>query len=149
MIEGVVVTPLRKIPDERGAIYHMLRRDSPVFKGFGEIYFSLVHPGAIKAWHVHKKKTLNYAVPMGKIKLVLYDSRENSQTKGELMEFFLGADNYSLVTVPPQVYNGFKGIGTIDSLVANCATEPYSPDDIEKIDPFTKDIPYDWAIKHE
>ena len=63
MIEGVIVTPLRQILDERGKIMHMMRRDSPVSESFGEIYFSCIHPGAIKAWHVHKQMTLNYAVP--------------------------------------------------------------------------------------
>ena len=69
-IEGVIVTPLRKIPDERGTIMHMLRRDDPHFQAFGEIYFSTVYPGAIKAWHLHKRMTLNYAVPHGNIKFV-------------------------------------------------------------------------------
>src|SRR5580700_8468517 len=68
MIDGVVITPLRQIADERGKVMHMLRADSPVFKEFGEIYFSVVEPGAIKAWHIHTRMTLNYAVPVGKIK---------------------------------------------------------------------------------
>lgn len=147
-IEGVLITPLRRIPDERGEIMHMLRRDSEVFKEFGEIYFSKVHPGVIKGWHVHKRMTLNYAVPIGKIKLALYDNRGDSPTKGNIMELFIGEVNYNLVTVPPGVVNGFKGIGSGDSLVANCASEPHDPTEIERIEPFTKGIPYDWGLKH-
>src|SRR6202022_518836 len=63
-ISGLVVTPLRRIPDERGAVLHMLRDDSPMFERFGEIYFSTVYPGAIKGWHLHREMTLNYAVPL-------------------------------------------------------------------------------------
>jgi dTDP-4-dehydrorhamnose 3,5-epimerase-like enzyme len=37
-IHGVKVVPLRRIPDERGTIFHMLRRDAPHFVEFGEIY---------------------------------------------------------------------------------------------------------------
>ncbi len=148
MIEGVTITPLRQIVDERGKIMHMLRLDAPYFKGFGEIYFSCIHPNVVKAWHIHKKMVLNYAVPYGKIKLVLYDDREGSSTKSELMELFLSPDSYNLVTIPPMVWNGFKGIGTETSIVANCATIPHDPDEIERMDPFTKKIPYDWSLKN-
>lgn len=148
MIDGVEVIPLKQICDERGKIMHMLRSDSPHFRKFGEIYFSTVNPGAIKGWHIHKKMELNYAVVSGMIKLVLYDDRPKSKTKGELMELFIGQDNYCLVKIPPMVWNGFKGIGTKPAIVANCATEPHDADEISRKVPFTKDIPYDWALKH-
>ena len=148
MIEGVVVTPLRQIADERGKVMHMLRADSPLFKSFGEIYFSTVHPGAIKGWHIHKEMVLNYAVPHGQIKFVLYDDRAGSATRGQLQELFLGPDNYCLVTVPPLVWNGFKGIGTESAMVANCASIAHDPQEIDRKDPFDPAIPYDWAINH-
>jgi dTDP-4-dehydrorhamnose 3,5-epimerase len=148
VIDGVIVTPLRRIPDERGCIMHMLRADAPHFTQFGEIYFSVVNPGAIKAWHIHKEMTLNYAAVVGTIKLVLYDDRPGSPTRGELMELFIGEQNYSLVTVPPMVWNGFKGCGVAPSIVANCATHPHHPDEIMREDPFTAKIPYDWALRH-
>lgn len=148
MIDGVVVTPLRQIPDERGKVMHMLRVDSPVFIQFGEIYFSTVFPGAIKAWHIHKEMTLNYAVPHGRIKFVLYDDRPASPTRGKIQEIFLGPDNYCLVTVPPMVWNGFKGIGTETAIVANCASIPHRPDEIERKPATDPGIPYDWQIQH-
>lgn len=147
-IEGVKVIPLRQILDERGKIMHMLRADAPHFGGFGEIYFSCVEPGAIKAWHLHKEMTLNYAVPFGKIKFVLYDDREGSSTRGQIEELFLGPDNYNLVIVPPLVWNGFKGLGNVTSIVANCATLPHAGDEIVRMDPLTSTIPYDWEIRH-
>ena len=148
MINGVTITPLKQILDERGKIMHMMRGDSVDFQGFGEIYFSCVHPGAIKGWHIHKEMVLNYAVPHGNIKFVLYDDRINSSTRGELQEVFLGADNYCLVTVPPLVWNGFKGIGQEMAIVANCSSIPHRPDEIDRLDPFDPLIPYDWDIKH-
>ena len=148
MIDGVVVTQLRRIVDERGSVMHMLRTDAPQFSGFGEIYFSTVHPGAIKGWHIHHKMVLNYAVPQGRIKFVLFDDRLDSPTHGELQELFIGEDNYCLVTVPPLVWNGFKGIGTETAIVANCASIPHDPNEIDRKDPFDPSIPYDWAIKH-
>lgn len=148
MIQGVVLETLKIIPDERGRIMHMLRCDSRLFEKFGEIYFSCVYPGAIKGWHLHKKMTLIYAVPVGMIKLVLFDSREGSPTKGEIQEVFLGENNYALIKIPPMVWNGFKGIGCHLSMVANCADIPHDPQEIIRKDPFSKDIPYDWNIKH-
>lgn len=148
MIKGVEIHPLKQIPDERGKVMHMLRRDDPWFSEFGEIYFSVVFPGAIKAWHLHTRMTLNYAVPSGRIKLVLYDDRDDSPTRGELQEIFMGEDCYALVTVPPGVWNGFKGIGTAPAIVANCATAPHDPDEIVRMDPFSEKIPYRWDLRH-
>ncbi len=123
----------------------MLRRDWDVFEAFGEIYFSCVFPGAIKAWHIHKRMTLNYAVPLGEIRFVLYDDRPDSPTRGDVQEMVLGPDTYCLVTVPPMIWNGFKGLGRETSIVANCATIPHDPEEIVRRDPMDSTIPYDWT----
>lgn len=148
MIDGIEISQLDTIPDERGMILKMLRNDDPVFQEFGEIYFSAIYPGVVKGWHIHKKMTLNYAVVSGSIKLVLYDDRGGSLTKGEVQEIFLGTGNYKLVTIPPMIWNGFKGIGTEPAIVANCATIPHDPDEIERMDPFDNEIPYNWELKN-
>ena len=148
MIDGVRLSPLRRIPDERGTVMHMLRADGPSFDRFGEIYFSTVYQGVVKGWHLHQRMTINYAVPVGTIKLVIFDDREGSPTKGELQELFIGEANYALVTIPPLVWNGFKGIGSPYSLVANCATIPHDPGEVERLDPFSPKIPYDWKVRH-
>jgi dTDP-4-dehydrorhamnose 3,5-epimerase len=148
MIEGVFVRPLRIIPDERGAVMHMLKRDDPWFEEFGEIYFSVVYPGAIKGWHLHTGMTLNYAVISGMIKLALHDDREGSATRGETDEIYAGVSNYVLITIPPGVWNGFQGIGVVPAIVANCASQPHDPGEIVRMDPFTDKIPYDWRLRH-
>ena len=153
MIEGVVVKKLARIPDERGCIYHMLKQTDEIFEKFGEIYFSSIYPNAIKGWHLHKRMTLNYVTIIGMIKLVLYDNRENSPTKGNLMEIFMGDQNYLLVKIPPGIWNGFKGISKKETLIANCSTHPHDPNEIpsemERLDPFSDQIVYDWGIKNE
>jgi len=147
-IDGVVIHSLRRIPDERGVVMHMLRADDPHFVGFGEIYFSVIFPGVIKAWHLHSRMTINYAVVVGNIKLVLFDQRPASKTKGELQEIYFGQVNYQLVRVPPGVVNGFTAVGGEKAVVANCADIAHDPSEITRIDPFTPTIPYDWKIKH-
>lgn len=146
MIDGVKIYPLNQIFDERGKVMHMLREDSEHFIRFGEIYFSCTYPGVVKAWHLHKKMTLNYAVLVGEIKLVLYDDREGSKTRGEIQEIFISPECYRLVTVPPMVWNGFKSIGLESAIVANCSTLPHSIDEIERLEPSNKSIPYEWNL---
>ena len=148
MIHDVEVIPLRRIPDERGTIFHMLRASDSHFRRFGEIYFSTIYPGVVKGWHLHHRMTLNYACVHGRIKLVLYDDREGSPTRGRVDELFLGPDNYSLVVIPPKIWNGFKGMGRDVAIIANCATHEHDPTQSERIDPFDNPIPYDWALKN-
>ena len=148
MIDGVKIIPLRKICDERGMIMHMLKSSDEHFLDFGEIYFSCAHPGSIKAWHIHKEMVLNYSCVVSMIKLVLYDSRADSPTKGELMELFIGEHNYNLVQIPAGVTNGFKAYGNKMAILANCSTIPHDPDEMIYVDPFDNDIPYDWSIRH-
>ena len=147
MIDGVLVVPLKRIPDERGTVLHMLKRTDPHFIEFGEIYFSKIYPGVVKGWHKHNEMTLNYACIHGRIKLVLFDDRDTSPTKGEVMEVFLGPDNHSLVVIPPGIWNGFKGLGSEMAIVANCSTHPHDPSRSIRLDPFDNEIPYDWGIR--
>lgn len=146
-IIGVSVVPLRRVPDERGTIYHMLRRTDPHFIEFGEIYFTSIYRGVVKGWHRHREMTLNYACISGRVKLAIYDDRVDSPTKGRLSEHFLGPDSYALVIIPPMVWSGMKGMDEV-SLVANCATHPHNPDRTERLDPYGSEIPYDWATRH-
>ena len=148
MIEGVSLIPLQQIHDERGKVMHMLRVTDPHFDKFGEIYFSCTYPGVVKAWHKHSDMTLNYAAVTGAVKVVLFDDRSASATKGDVQEIYLTQENYCLLVVPPLVWNGFKAIGTKEVIVANCATIPHSGGEIERLahdDPY---IPYDWGIVH-
>jgi dTDP-4-dehydrorhamnose 3,5-epimerase len=148
MIQGVQVIPLKRIPDERGTVMHMLRATDEHFQQFGEIYFSTVYKGVVKGWHMHREMTLNYACIFGRVKLVVYDERPNSPTRGELMEIFLGPDNYSLAVIPPDLWNGFKGMSDPLAIVANCCTHVHDPARSVRLDPFDNHIPYDWAVKH-
>jgi dTDP-4-dehydrorhamnose 3,5-epimerase len=146
-IEGVQVVPLRRIPDERGTIYHMLRADDPHFLEFGEIYFTSIYPGVVKGWHKHREMTLNYACIFGRVKLVLYDDRADSSTAGTVSEHFLGPDDYSLVVIPEGIWTGLKGMSRPYALVANCSTQPHDPRRTTRLDPFDNDIPYHWDVR--
>ena len=149
MIEGVIITPLKQMFDERGKVMHMLRKDSEIFTEFGEIYFSCTNPGAVKAWHLHKKMTLNYGIDSGKIKLVLYDDRPMSSTKGEIQEIFLTHDDYFTVIIPPLIWNGFKSVENKTAIIANCSDIPHNSNEIIRKRYDDPSIPYNWKIKHK
>lgn len=125
MIQGVKVAPLKVFSDERGEVRHMMKCTDTVFSKFGEVYFSIVLPGKVKAWRRNKKTTVNYAVVEGNIKLVLYDGNK-------MQEIHVGEENYCLVTIPPGIWRGFQAIGNKKAIVADLMDRPYDPDDVEK-----------------
>ena len=147
LINGIQVKVLKVIPDERGRLFEILRRDEPrYFKRFGQVYCTTVNPGVVKGWHYHKKQVDNFVCVSGMIKLVAYDSRPGSSTKGQINEFCIGVYNPLLVQIPPGVYHGFKGLSAPEAVVLNVSTEPYhhtKPDEF-RVDPHHNDIPYDW-----
>ena len=146
-IDGVIITELRQIGDERGAVLHMLRCDAPEFKGFGECYFSEVLPGAVKAWKRHRTQTQNLAVPVGRIRLVIYDDRERSTTRGEVRALELGRpDAYLRLQIPPGLWYGFACVGATPALIANCADLPHDPADGEVRPLNDPTIPYAWPV---
>jgi dTDP-4-dehydrorhamnose 3,5-epimerase len=149
MIDGVKTKALRVVADERGRLMEILRVDEALFEKFGQVYLSTTYPGIIKAWHFHKKQDDNITVVKGMLKLVLYDARNGSPSRGEINEFFIGEHNPMLVHVPKNVYHGWKCIGLEEALVVNCVTEAYdyrNPDEFRL--PFdSKEVPYDWAVK--
>jgi dTDP-4-dehydrorhamnose 3,5-epimerase len=144
-IAGLIMTPLKQIADERGAVLHLLRSDDANFKGFGECYCSETLPGAVKAWKRHKVQTQNLAVPSGQLRLVVFDDREGSPSKGKLEVVDLGRpDNYVRVSIPPGLWYGFSTRGEVPALIVNCADQPHDPDESERLPENDPHIPYRW-----
>lgn len=149
MIDGVKTKELRVIPDERGWLMEILRNDDDIFKEFGQVYITTAYPGVTKAWHMHKKQTDNFTCIHGMMKVALYDAREDSPTYGELNEFFVGDKNPIMISVPPFVYHGFKGIGTEVAYFISVPTLPYNYDEPDefRLPADTDEIPYDWLLE--
>lgn len=155
MIEGVRITDLKIIEDERGSVRHMLTWNDPHFDQFGEIYFSTIKTGVVKAWHLHKRMTLNYACVRGEVMVGLYDLRSESTTFGEQRKIYLAdnGSNYRLLTIPPGVWNGFRQSADMvreaifdEAWIANCSTLPHDPDEITRMDPGDFPATFDWGI---
>ena len=149
MIEGVKLKDLKVIPDERGRLMEILRADDEIFEKFGQVYMTTGYPGVVKAWHYHKKQTDNMTVLKGMMKIALYDAREDSPTRGEVNEFFLGEHNPKLLQIPKLLYHGFKCISQEEAVVINIPTETYNyetPDEY-RLDHHRNEIPYDGRLK--
>lgn len=148
MIDGVKIKKLKVIPDERGWLMEILRNDDEIYNEFGQVYMTTAYPEVVKAWHLHKKQTDNFTCIHGMMKVALYDAREDSPTYKELNEFFIGDRNPMLISVPPFVYHGFKGIGTETAYFVSVPTLPYNyqePDEY-RLPADTDEIPYDWLL---
>ncbi|MFQ5919966.1 MAG: dTDP-4-dehydrorhamnose 3,5-epimerase family protein [Thermoplasmata archaeon] len=149
MIEGVAVRELKQIHDERGYLMEMLRSDWPEFEKFGQCYVTTANPGIVKAWHLHKLQTDHFVVLRGTAKVACYDDRDDSETKGEVAEFFPGEANPLLIKIPPNVYHGFTPAGSEPVYLVNLPTRLYDyeePDEYRL--PFdSPDVPYDWDVQ--
>ncbi|MDR2605601.1 MAG: dTDP-4-dehydrorhamnose 3,5-epimerase family protein [Desulfovibrio sp.] len=139
--------PLPVIATAGGPVLRMLRADSPHFSAFGEIYFSVVNPGAVKAWKRHRLQEQNVACPSGLILLVAYDGRESSPTFGTLASYTLGLpDNYRLLRIPPGVLYGFTALSAYPAVLANCADMVHNPDEGDTLPPDSPLVPYSWPL---
>ena len=145
IIKDVVLTELKQFSDERGTLLHMLRNDDPTFTTFGECYFSEVFPGAVKAWKLHREQTQHFSVPVGRIKLVIYDNRKDSISNGNVQLIHLGRpDSYFRIMIPPGLWYGFTCISKMPALLVNCADIPHNlqESEVRMIDDVS--IPYKW-----
>ncbi len=144
VLEDMTIKQLSVIENEKGSVLHMLRSDSEHFKAFGEIYFSEVIPEAIKGWKRHTMTTQNFVVPVGRIKLVLYDQRTDSRTSNMIFETELGRNDYKMITIPPHIWYGFKGLSEDVSIIANLIDHPHDPSESQTLDLCDSSIPYTW-----
>ena len=137
-INGVSLTPLKRIEHEKGDVLHGMKSSEVSFAGFGEAYFSTVIKDEVKAWKCHKRMVLNLIVPVGAVKFVVIDPANTKLT----FETTLSKDNYSRLTIQPGLWFGFKGMGKGLNLVTNIASIEHDPDEVERKE--LHEITYEW-----
>lgn len=135
MIDGVRLTPLKRIATPGGDVYHAMKRSDVGFNGFGEAYFSSITSGAVKAWKRHLRMTLNLVVPVGAIRFAIHDERTQSPTCGKTWSIVLSPENYARLTIPPGLWFGFQGVATQTSILLNLADLEHQPDEKEQLPP--------------
>lgn len=150
MIQGVQIKTLNKYSDDRGYVMEILRSDEEIFTKFGQCYLSTCNPGKIKGWHYHRRHVDNFVIVEGNARVVLYDIRKNSPTKGEINEFVLGEENPILLQIPTFVYHAVQCLGNEPSYLVSIPSEPYNnanPDE-EKVPWDSEVVPYKWRLKN-
>ena len=133
-MDGVTLTPLRRIEHPKGDIFHAMKASDTGFSGFGEAYFSTVNKSDIKGWKKHNEMTLNLIVVTGEIEFVVYDG-------GDFFNVKLSKDNYQRLTIKPNLWLAFIGLGD-ENILLNLASIEHNPNESEseKLDTFN----YDW-----
>ena len=149
MINGVKIKKLKTIPDKRGLLMEMMRKDDEFFRKFGQVYLSVCKPGYAKAWHYHKKQTDHFVVVKGNARIALYDGRKDSKTYKEINDFEIGEKNPLLIVIPNGVYHGYTPIGNEPAYLINTPSEAYNyknPDE-HRASFDDSEIGYDWGVK--
>ena len=139
--DDILVTPLKRIPTVGGDVLHALKKTDAGFDGFGEIYFSWVEQGAIKAWKYHKRMTMNLVVPVGEVSFVFHLTNQKNNFRTEN----IGEERYVRLTVPPGIWFGFRGRGSGQSLLMNLADMAHDPDEILR--ETTSEFIYNWSTQ--
>jgi dTDP-4-dehydrorhamnose 3,5-epimerase len=142
-IDGVILTPLKQIQHPKGDVFHAMKKSDSGFSGFGEAYFSTINYNDTKPWKKHLKMVLNFVVPIGEIRFVIYDDRENSKTYNSFFDITLGTQNYQRITIPAGLWVAFFGAGKDYNLLLNLANLEHDPLEVDRKDDLN-DIRYSW-----
>lgn len=150
MVDGVRIKQLKIFPDDRGFFAEVLKFGEDTFIEVKQTSYTETYPGVIKAFHWHKKQTDVWFVSSGMVRVVLYDLRENSPTKGQTDVFYIGQRNPLLILIPPGVAHGYQVLGRESAKVFYHTDQVYNPDnpDEERINFDDPRIGFDWSIKN-
>ena len=140
-LDDILVTPLKRIPTVGGDVMHGLKKSDNGFNGFGEVYFSWVEQGVIKAWKCHQRMTMNLVVPKGEVSFVFHLTNQ----KNSFLTENIGEERYVRLTVPPGIWYGFRGRGSGQSLLMNLADMAHDPDEILR--ETTSEFIYNWSTQ--
>ena len=140
-LNDILVTPLKRIPTAGGDVLQALKNSDIGFSVFGEVYFSWVEQGAIKAWKCHQHMTLNLVVPLGEVSFVFHIKDQKNSFRTEI----ISEERYVRLTVPPGIWFGFQGIASGRSLLMNLADMTHNPDEVLRKK--TSEIDYNWSTK--
>ena len=144
MIDGVFIRDLVVHADEHGYLYEILRNDWPEFEKFGQAYLTVTYPGIIKGWHYHDLQADHFCVIKGMGKIVLYDDRENSPTRYELMEISVGEYRQKLVVFPPKILHGVMALNNEPMWIMNFPDYIYNAES-----PDEHRLPFDTPIRRK
>ena len=134
-IEGIVFRPARPVPHDHGFMFEVLRSTwTEVTHDVPQVHTTTTYPGRVRAWGLHRLGSDRLTVVSGILSIVCFDGRTASPTFGVVNEFRISDRNPGLLTIPPDVYHGWKNIGVADSVAVNMPTRLYDHDQPDSYD---------------
>lgn len=153
LIEGVRVSPVSLWADDRGYFLEVARMKCGLPAGFPpestQVSAALSYPGAIKAFHFHRRQTDFWTVVEGMFQVALVDLRPGSPTFGRKNTLYVGVLRPWQILIPPGVGHGYKVIGTAPALLVYLTDRFYDPSDEGRIAYNDPGIAYDWELQHK
>jgi dTDP-4-dehydrorhamnose 3,5-epimerase len=133
-IDGVVFHELKRHHDDGGSMMELGRLAKGRIEALGgfevaQINYSTLEPGAIKAFHVHRRQTdVWFVPPEDRVLVVLADVREGSPTAGKTMRGLLGGGSSRLVKIPPGIAHGCRNLGSSAARILYMTDVHFSPE---------------------
>ena len=150
-IDGVIFRPTRPVPHEDGHVTEVARASWEILQApVVQVHITTTFPGRVRAWGLHPLGTDRLFVVSGLVKIVVFDGRNASPTRGALNEFVVSEKNPALLIIPPNLYHGWKNIGTAEAIIINMPDRMYNYDQPDALDlPWDSDaaariVPYRW-----
>jgi len=148
LIDGVRVREIKNVPKSNGVLTEIFRSDWGLDSGIvQQVFQTTIAPAGLSAWHVHQFTTDRLFVSLGLLKIVLFDARESSPSRGCVNELKFGTERPALVVVPPGVWHGVQNIGAAPGLILNLVDRAYCYEDPDhwRLPPDTSKIPYSFV----
>jgi dTDP-4-dehydrorhamnose 3,5-epimerase len=126
-IVGVQFRPTRAVPHEDGHVAEVARASWDMLGGpIVQVHTTTTFQGRIRAWGLHQVTTDRLFVVSGLVRIVIFDGRTGSPTHGRVNEFVVSEKNPGLLIVPPNLYHGWKNIGTTEAIIINMPDHMYN-----------------------
>ncbi len=150
-IDGVRFRPTRPVAHDDGHVSEIARTSWDIIEApIVQVHITTTLVGRVRAWGLHQRGTDRLFVVSGLIRFAVFDGREDSPTFGQISEFIVSEKNPGLLTISPNLYHGWKNIGTTEAVIINMPDRLYDYEAPDALDlPWDSEaarrlVPYRW-----
>jgi dTDP-4-dehydrorhamnose 3,5-epimerase len=151
LIDGLVFRPTRPVPHEDGHVTEVARASWEILaKPIVQVHITTTLPGRVRAWGLHQTSMDRLFVVSGLVTIAVFDGRDGSPTQGRVNTFTVSEKNPGLLLIPPNLYHGWKNIGTSEAVIINMPDRMYNYEAPDALDlPWDSEaarriVPYRW-----
>ncbi len=137
-----VFVPASHFADDRG--WSLMNLLTGVMSSQGQVNFSTMYPGVIKAWHRHHKQTDFWIVLNGHLKVGVH-----RESDGVSWMATMGEKRPGVLIIPPPLWHGAATIGHEPAGLLYYVTHAYNPaapDEDRR--PFDGIEGFPWHVRH-